>query len=915
MNIKRLISTLCLTFALLQGIAQTADIDFRAATNLAFSNYYKHGGVHEKLYLVTDKPYYSAGEDIFFSGYLLNPVHFTPSVESSFLYVELISADGRLITRLKVIGEKGRFHNKMPLSTKLDAGRYTLRAYTKWMSNFDKEYLFSKEIEVGNYIDDSVQTQISYTAGKEDMITAKIKFTDNMGYAIADNPVSYTLNLRGKSKAYASKTNENGELVFRFRPSNDPSDCLRLNINANSRLLERTIQLPTFTDDFAVQFMPEGGNLIAGISQVVAFKAIGTDGKSTEIEGYISDKDGNHLCDIKSRNKGMGSFILMAKADEKYTATVTSSRGITRTFTLPTALLSGCTMQVKQIPGNILLMKVSSTPDIPLDRLAAVIQSRGVVEAVIEDVTRLIRLSLAEIMSGVAQIAIVDKQSKQVVAERLIFVENHNFASAEISSDKAQFNPREKLTLGFDIRNSAGNPIAGDFVVSVTDSKAVPANPNGENIFSYLLLSSDLRGDIEEPARYFDPNNTERKEQLDLVMLTNGWRRYDLSKVLQGEKPSLRYKVEDTQRITGRVTGMIGKVRNPSVMIFQKGEKIHGIFPLNESNRFEITGIDAPDTAYYYIQALNKNGSSNRVRVFVDPATYPTTNIPLPRPYYTQNKPKVTEDLLMGVKEKYYDDGGMRVVDIDAIVVTAKYEQQYSYSTVIDGFNSLSGDLTRYASVYDALQRFRQLYVNGTEVRVRKFGGRMDQDVSAMPGSMSVEVAPGEFEVVSDPNSSTNIESSSEEERIPAVLINDSPADIMMLDLYPMQEVLKIAYVPAEEAMGLSVDTRYGVIIMEVKDINNTLSTGNESLAKVLIAGYCKPAEFYAPKYDVPQTERKKDLRTTIAWEPALRSDATGKASMSFWSADRHNDYDVTLEGITSEGELCRATYRLKANL
>ena len=385
------------------------------------------------------------------------------------------------------------------------------------------------------------------------MITAKIKFTDNMGYAIADNPVSYTLNLRGKSKAYASKTNENGELVFRFRPSNDPSDCLRLNINANSRLLERTIQLPTFTDDFAVQFMPEGGNLIAGISQVVAFKAIGTDGKSTEIEGYISDKDGNHLCDIKSRNKGMGSFVLMAKADEKYTATVTSSRGLTRTFTLPTALLSGCTMQVKQIPGNILLMKVSSTPDIPLDRLAAVIQSRGVVEAVIEDVTRLIRLSLAEIMSGVAQIAIVDKQSKQVVAERLIFVENRNFASAEISSDKAQFNPREKLTLGFDIRNSAGNPIAGDFVVSVTDSKAVPANPNGENIFSYLLLSSDLRGDIEEPARYFDPNNTERKEQLDLVMLTNGWRRYDLSKVLQGEKPSLRYKVEDTQRITGGV--------------------------------------------------------------------------------------------------------------------------------------------------------------------------------------------------------------------------------------------------------------------------------------------------------------------------------------------------------------------------
>ena len=913
MKIRNILTTFFLVFISYCAIAQANVGDFRSATNIAFSDYYKRGGVHEKLYLITDKPHYSAGDNIYFSAYLLNPVLFTPSVESSFLYVELISADGRLITRLKVLGEQGRFANTMPLSTKLDAGRYTLRAYTKWMSNFDKEYLFSKELVIGNYIDDSIQTQITYTTNKDESVTAKIHFTDDIGQNIVDNYVEYTLNLRGKSKVFATKTDDNGYISFRFRPSNYVGDCLRLKITANSRVLERTLQLPSFSDNFSVQFMPEGGNLIAGFAQVVAFKAIGTDGKSVEIEGYISDKSENRICDIKSQNKGMGSFILSAQAGEQYTATITSARGITSTFQLPTALVSGCAMQVKQIAGNTLLMKVSSTPDIPASRLAAVIQSRGMVEAVIEDVTRLIRIPLSEIMSGIAHIAIVDKESKQIVAERLIFVENHNFATANIQADKQSFSPREKISLDFDIRNSTGTPVVGDFVVSVTDSKAAPLDSTAENIFSYLLLSSDLRGRIEEPAQYFDSNNPSRKEHLDLVMLTNGWRRYDLNKILKGEGPSLRYKVEDTQRITGKVTGMIGKVKNPSVMIFQKGEKIHGIFPLNESNRFEITGIDAPDTAYYYIQALNKNGSSNRVRIQVDPPTYPTTNIPLPRPYYKQAKPAISEDLLMGAKEKYYDDGGMRVVDLDAIVVTAKYEQQHSYSTVVDSFNSLSGDLTRYASVFDALQRFRQLYVDGSTVRVRPFGGRMVQDVSALPGSMNVEVAPGEFEVVSDPNSSISIESNSEEERIPAVLINDTPSSIEMLDMYPMSEVTKIAYVSADEAMGLSGDTRYGVIIMEVKDINNTLSTGNESLAKVLITGYCQPAEFYAPKYDVPQTERKKDLRTTIAWEPSLRSDASGKASMSFWSADRHNDYNVVLEGITAEGELCRATYQLKA--
>lgn len=912
MKIRSTLTALCLSLISFCAMAQVSAGDFRTATNIAFSDYYRRGGVHEKLYLVTDKPHYSAGEEIFFSAYLLNPVLFTPSVESSFLYVELISADGRLITRLKVLGEQGRFANKLPLSTKLDAGRYTLRAYTKWMSNFDKEYLFSKVLEIGNYIDDSIQTQITYTSNKEDSVTAKIRFTDDLGQNITDNYVEYTLNLRGKSKVYATKTDENGCISFRFRPSNYVGDCLRLKITANSRVLERTLQLPSFSDNFELQFMPEGGNLISGFAQVVAFKAIGTDGKSVEVEGYISDKAGNRICDIKSQNKGMGSFLLSAQAGEQYTATVTSARGITSTFQLPVSLASGCVMQVKQIAGNTLLMKVTSTPDIPTTRLAAVIQSRGMVEAVIDDVTRLIRIPLSEIMSGIAHIAIVDKESKQIVAERLVFVENHKFATANIHTDKQEFSPREKISLNFDVRNSVGAPIAGDFVVSVTDSKAAPIDTTAENIFSYLLLSSDLRGHIEEPAQYFDPANPHRKEHLDLVMLTNGWRRYDLNKILRGEGPSLRYKVEDTQRITGKVTGMIGKVKNPSVMIFQKGEKIHGIFPLNSSNRFEITGIDVPDTAYYYIQALNKNGSSNRVRIQVDPPTYPTTNIPLPRPYYKQYKPNISEELLMGAKERYYDDGGMRVVDIDAIVVTAKYEPQHSYSTVVDSFNSLSGDLTRYASVFDALQRFRQLYVDGSTVRVRKFGGRMEQDPSTIPSNIVEE---GSEEGASVPNEGGVAGISEDDERIPAVLINDSPSSIEMLDMYPMNEVTKLAYVSADEAMGLSGDTRYGVIIMEVKDINNTLSTGNESLAKVLITGYCKPTEFYAPKYDAPQSEHKKDLRTTIAWEPSLRSDAAGKASMSFWSADRHNDYNVVLEGITSEGELCRATYRLKAKM
>ena len=84
-------------------------------------------------------------------------------------------------------------------------------------------------------------------------------------------------------------------------------------------------------------------------------------------------------------------------------------------------------------------------------------------------------------------------------------------------------------------------------------------------------------------------------------------------------------------------------------------------------------------------------------------------------------------------------------------------------------------------------------------------------------------------------------------------------------------------------------------------------------MAEVLVAGYSKPAEFYAPRYDTPTKNQPKDLRTTIAWEPDLRSTAEGRAALSFWTADRRNNYNVVIEGITDEGELCRGTYTLTA--
>ena len=897
MRIMRYIWLLGLLLAWNITRAQTPIESFSTQVEKAFLDYEKRAGMGEKLYLTTDKPYYSAGDKIYFSAFLIDPIRFKPVTESSFLYVELISADGRLIKRMKFLGERGRFANAMPLSTKLDAGRYTLRAYTRWMSNFDEKYLFHKEIEIGNYIDDAIITPVSYELLDDKTVAATVTLMDSNNKRLTHQEMEYTLNLRGKSKSYRTKSNERGEVIFKFRPSESPEDCLRLKVSANSRTLERTLQLPSFNDDFDVQFFPEGGNLIAGRPQTVAFKAIGRDGKAVEVSGMVCNSQQDTICEISSQHKGMGLMLLTAEAGGRYTATLTSERGVVRTFPLPAAQPSGCAIQVQHSGKDMLLMKVSSTPDLPITRLAAVIQSRGLVEAVIEDLSRLKRISLAQMEGGIVVISIVDKESCQIVAERLVFADKLKVAIAEIKADKSHFSPREKLSLDLSLRNSRGVATAGSLVMSVTDAEAVEIDPTDETIFSYLLLSSDLHGPIERPGDYFNHHTANRQAYLDLVMLTNGWRRYDVSKILKGDYPKPLYRAEKTQQITGRVTGVIGKPKEPSIAIFHKDlSQMLGLFQLNSSNRFRISGIDMPDTALYYIQALNRRGSSRSVEIRIDPETFPSTNIPLRRPYYKGYQPTVSEELLMGAKERYYTEGGMRVIDIEEVVVTAKREVNYSYSTMVDSFNSLTDELKLYASVYDALQRFHQLEVFGTNVWVRKDG--VGQSYLTQPTGDEDE---GEF-----------VEIVGEDDRSPAVLINDVEASVHDLDLYAMEDITRLAYIEAKDAVGM-LNAENGVIVMEVRDINRRVGTGNPSIAEVLVAGYCKPVEFYAPRYDTNRDHPQKDLRTTIAWEPNLRCDTDGRATVSFWTADRTNDYNVVVEGITDEGELCRTTYRLKA--
>ncbi len=907
---KRFLKLIALIFAMISS--QTISAQALSAMNgvqnsftdfvtSSFINYYTTGGIQEKLYVVTDKPFYSAGDKIYFSVFLVNSIYFNRTTDTKFIYVELIDATGNVVHRLRVMGSEGRFHNAIPLSTKTTAGKYTLRAYSKWQTNSDNELLFTRELEIGNYIDDAVHTKIKYEFDGSGKVVASVEVTDNIFSPIPDNVVEYSLTINGRTTFHTTKTDRYGFFRFSFRPSSNMSDCIRMNINANGRKLDRKVQLPSFEDDFSAKFLPEGGNLIAGIEQVVAFKAVGIDGRAVEVEGAILTKSGVKVCDIRSEHCGMGRFFLNAQVGESYIATLSTKDGVSRSFTLPVAKSEGCVINLKPDTANRLILRVHTTEGYPRHNLVAVVQSRGIVNYVVENLAHALLIPLEKLRSGVAQVSIIDRTTRSVVAQRLFFVRG-SVANATITPSVKMFTPRQFVQLDFAVKSSKGNAVRGDFVVSVTDADLLKEDKNTDNIFTYMLLNSELKGHIENPKYYFEADDATHNAHLDLVMLTHGWRRYNINSILAGKRPIVKQIFEQEQSISGTVNSTIGKTRDMSVMIFRNRKEYLGVHDMSSSNRFFITGVDSPDTTLYLLQALNKKGSSERVRIKVDPQIYPIAPIIAREVFHKPTSSSLTEEYMVRSKQSYFEDGGMPVIDIDAVEIVAQRSVTYDYSSSLNDFNTVDGDMSRFVSIYDALQRFRQLEVDGHNVYVmsKKTTSPVKENWSAGNAGNNGESEGGGGSEFSD----VEIDMDDKTDLMPAVYVNGTQMDMGVIDAYPMSEVISVSYLDKFESMAAGMGSETGAIILHVKDINAREKFLINSMAEVIVPGYAEPVEFYAPDYSVKNDKSKKDNRTTIAWVPQLQSNSLGDASISFWTADRQSDYRVVIEGITADGEL-----------
>jgi len=613
-----------------------------------------------------------------------------------------------------------------------------------------------------------------------------------------------------------------------------------------------------------------------GTTGKVAFKAMKNNGQSTNISGIIYDSAGNKIVEFKSVHAGMGSFSLLPEKDNNYYAICVNDSGESKRFDLPTALDYGYSLSVNcLVKDRVLVSVLQSTETIRQDELYLLAHTRGMVHFVhVWDFTKnVLSLSKDNFPSGIMHLILFDSDLNPV-SERLVFINNADQAQTICQSDRTNFTSRSLVNTTVTVTDNDGLPLIGSFSVSITSDQVVETDST-KNILTQLLLSSDLRGYIENPAYYFQ-NTTASAWMLDLLMCTQGWRRYPVSEMAKGIFTEPTYPLEVSTEISGLVkNGMTGKpVEKIKVTAMSMKNGYIDVTQTNKYGRFVFYNSELPDSALLVVSASPKKGIA-KMMLTIEEETFPKVSLStipakdVDRKLFAQYA-KMTE-------QKYVFENGIRTIQLpEVIITTEKKEKRKSmfYSNPNSSFTR--EDIESLSSIPDV----RELLIR-------------------MPG-----VFVGEKGSISIRQFGT-----------PLLVVDDVPMGIDKIDVinpYDIDQIDILANASNTAPFGMQGGNGVIVIFPKRGKINNELPPLFH-VQTIKPLGYQSPVEFYAPRYDTPDKKSNPtpDLRTTIHWQPDVRTDSLGMASFEFYTADEETSYTIIIEGLTDDGRIIRHEEKL----
>jgi len=550
----------------------------------------------DRVYLHFDKPFYEPGESIWFSAYVRDGQTLKASHKSDIVHIELINPKGGVEKKITLISKNGKAAGDFLLDNEALGGLYKIRAYTNWMKNDGEENAFERDLQIQDVILPNLKMKLNFEKkafGAGDQVVAKLELNTNENKPLADYKIKFVANLDGKKIIEkAELTDEDGVKYIKFNlPAKlETSDGLlnvMIDYNGSTESVSRSI--PIILNDIDLTLFPEGGDLLCGFDNTVAFRALNEFGKPADIEGVVLDEKGIAVTTFSSFHQGMGAFKLNPANSEKYTVKITKPEGINETFKLPEALKRGYAMNIDNSKEEEVTVNINSTE---AEELSLIAQVRGksfyttVINA--KKGNNKITFPTSNFPIGVSQITLFDSHSIPR-AERLVFVNKDKHLNISVETDKEKYLPREKVKMTLFVKDERGLPMPANLSMAVVNDQLLSfADDKSGNMLSQFLLQQDIKDKVEEPAFYFDEKEVKSGKALDYLLMTSGWRRFTWEKLIENEVPVTNYK-EEKAIISGKILDAnTGKIIPNAVVKINGGLE----FPGDWEGKFFVKNVD-----------------------------------------------------------------------------------------------------------------------------------------------------------------------------------------------------------------------------------------------------------------------------------------------------------------------------------
>lgn len=633
-----------------------------------------------------------------------------------------------------------------------------------------------------------------------------------------------------------------------------------------------------------VAFLPEGGYLLAGQMNVLGVKVIDVNGKGISIQGDIVNSKGEVTTQFSTWYKGMGKIYFNPQIGETYSVKIIDYPNYNYNF--DDIKEDGIKLEFSTKVKDDLLFQATSNSDLFTGKLYyfALMHKGSVLfhqKFTHDNKNSFFKVKSSELPAGINRIVLLDEQFTPI-SERLFFSRNFEINDLKVSLNQDKYETRTNVQLNVYDENDHSGVSYSNLSVSVVDESAIRDEGSSLNILSYLLLDSELKGNIESPADYFiDEENWSSESKLSLLMLTQGWSRY-LWNSIPEKGIATEFKQTAGISIKGKVKRLFGN--KPIV----NGEIILGIFKDGYSNfiygktdangQFLFDGINFTDTAFIFVQTRNKKGKRS-TKVFLDPVfEYNPTVSELYLP-----SSKIGSKLSLKLyRQKYYSNLAMKEFNpeygsimLEEVIVRAQKIEEPDRHFRIYRKPRNSFTITDEDHFHQNIFQYLQQRVSGFVIL--RIGGRY-----RLSGAAPLFLIDG-------------------------MPLPKGPLSIENVMEIPMSMIDKVEVLKRNEAAIFGVNGRGGVVSIFTK--KGSKMKYKDPFAKSAIAkkivGYASHRTFYTSKYTLDNINAERpDNRLTLYWNPNVITQ-NGMASLSFFTSDDISNFKVFVEGITVEGKIC----------